>query len=215
MPRTKENMPDNPFSDILKDCMPYADTARFMGVIISEMTRDELQAALIHVGKGVRKLTRSMTHDTDDTATTFAAAFARLTTFKPNRFHPLVWIHGDPDIGDNVSIGAFSEVNATKAHITIGDNCDIASFVAINAADSHLQTLGLTTTITRCDITLEHNVFVGSHCVIKGGAYIGHHTVVAAGTVVDAVTIPSYSLVSGNPMTVKERYYVERIKHAR
>ena len=43
--------------------------------------------------------------------------------------------------------------------------------------------------------------------MIKGGAHIGHHSVVAAGTIVDGVTIPPYSLVTGNPMTVKPGYY--------
>ena len=50
-------------------------------------------------------------------------------------------------------------------------------------------------------------MFVGSHCVIKGGSYIVHHSVIAAGTVVDGGKIPPYSLVTGNPMVVKEGYY--------
>ena len=59
----------------------------------------------------------------------FQRAFSRLTTFKPNRFHPLVWIIGEPQIGDGVHIGALSEVNAKGARVSIGDHCDIASFV--------------------------------------------------------------------------------------
>jgi perosamine synthetase len=137
----------------------------------------------------------------------FAAAFARLTQFKTNPFHPLVWINGEPEIGKNVYIGGMSEINATKTRVTIGDGCDIASFVSINAADSHRTCIGLSDEVERNEIILEHNVFVGSHCVIKGGAHIGHHSVVAAGTIVDARKIPPYSLVIGNPMIVKEWYY--------
>ena len=59
----------------------------------------------------------------------------------------------------------------------------------------------------RRDIIIENNVFVGSHCVIKGGAHIGHHSVVAAGTIVEGIDIPSYSLIIGNPMKVKMNYY--------
>jgi acetyltransferase-like isoleucine patch superfamily enzyme len=139
----------------------------------------------------------------------FAEAFSRLTHFKANRFHPLVWVNGEPEIGENVCIGFMSEVNAKNASVKIGANCDIASFVAINAADSHRKCLGLSDVVERRDIVLEENVFVGSHCVIKGGAHIGHHSVVAAGTVVDAGKIPPYSLVAGNPMVVKPGYYLK------
>ena len=141
----------------------------------------------------------------------FAALFAELTTFKANPFHPLVWIVGEPEIGDGVYIGGFSEIQANGARVVIGDNCDIASFTAINCSDSHLQTLGLHHEPVRRDITLENNVFVGSHCVIKGGVTIGHHSVVAAGTVVDACEVPPFSLVHGNPMTIRRGYYLGKI----
>ena len=142
----------------------------------------------------------------------FLKLFSEATSFKPNQFHPLVWILGEPKIGKGVYIGGFSEVNASKANVVIGDNCDIASFVSINCADSHKLTIGLSKEVERRDITLEHNVFVGSHSVIKGGAHIGHHTVVAAGTIVEGRKIPPHSLVIGNPMVVKEGYYLTKDK---
>jgi acetyltransferase-like isoleucine patch superfamily enzyme len=138
----------------------------------------------------------------------FRALFEQLTGFRDNAFHPLVWIVGEPEIGKNVYIGGMSEINAKGVRVVIGDDCDIASFVAINCADSHRKCIGLSDEVQRADIVLEHNVFVGSHSVIKGGAFIGHHSVVAAGTVVDAGSIPPYSLVSGNPMQVKAGYYL-------
>jgi acetyltransferase-like isoleucine patch superfamily enzyme len=141
----------------------------------------------------------------------FASQFTALTSFKANRFHPLVWITGDPEIGEGVFIGAMSEVNGKGARVRIGANCDIASFVAINCADSHRRCIGLTDEIERRDIILEDNVFVGSHSVIKGGAHIGHHSVIGAGTIVDAGYVPPYSLVVGNPMKVKPGYYSRRI----
>ena len=139
----------------------------------------------------------------------FKNLFEKLTNFKKNRFHPLVWINGEPIIGKNVYIGGMSEVNAMGCAVTIGDDCDIASFVAINAADSHKVTLGIAELVERKDITLEERVFVGSHSVIKGGAFIGHHSVVAAGTIVEGIKIPPYSLIVGNPMVVKKNYYRE------
>jgi acetyltransferase-like isoleucine patch superfamily enzyme len=73
----------------------------------------------------------------------FKSLLAQALGFKTNRFHPLVWILGDPEIGANVYIGGFSEVNAKGARVVIGDNCDIASFVTINCADSHKKCIGL------------------------------------------------------------------------
>jgi acetyltransferase-like isoleucine patch superfamily enzyme len=137
----------------------------------------------------------------------FNELFSKLTTFKKNSYHPLVWIVGEPEIGKDVYIGGMSEINAKDAKVIIGDNCDIASFVSINCADSHKKCIGIMQKTERRDIVIENNVFVGSHCVIKGGAHIGHHSVVAAGTIVEGIDIPSYSLIIGNPMKVKINYY--------
>jgi acetyltransferase-like isoleucine patch superfamily enzyme len=139
----------------------------------------------------------------------FEALFAEMTTFYRNRFHPLVWIVGEPEIGDGVYIGGMSEINAKNTKVTIGDYCDIASFVTINSADSHKKCIEIQEHIERSPIIIEHHVFIGSHSVIKGGAHIGHHSVVAAGTVVDGKSIPPYSLIIGNPMVVKESYYLK------
>lgn len=143
----------------------------------------------------------------------FETLFSEHTHFKKNRFHPLVWIVGEPEIGEGVYIGGFSEVNGKGAKVRIGDYCDIASFVTINCADSHRKCIGLATDVDRRDITLENHVFVGSHCVIKGGAYIGHHSVIAAGTIVEPGIIPPFSLAIGNPMQVKPGYYFMRIQN--
>lgn len=137
----------------------------------------------------------------------FGELFSKLTTFKKNPYHPLVWIVGKPKIGKNVYIGGMSEINANKAKVIIGNDCDIASFVSINCADSHKKCIGITQQTERKNIVIENSVFIGSHSVIKGGAHIGHHSVVAAGTIVEGIKIPPYSLVIGNPMKVKAGYY--------
>ncbi len=143
---------------------------------------------------------------------TFKAEFAEAMDFKENRFHPLVWINGEPIIGKNVYIGGMSEVNAKGARVEIGDDCDIASFVSINCADSHKRCIGLSHKIVTKEIVLGDHVFVGSHCLIKGGAHIGHHSVIGAGTIVDSCEIPPYSLVVGNPMIIKPGYYKSRFE---
>ena len=134
--------------------------------------------------------------------------FTQLTNFPSNLFHPLVWIVGEPEIGEDVYIGGLSEVNAKGARVQIGAHCDIASFVSINCADSHKKCIGLLPEVERRDIVIEEHVFIGSHSVIKGGARIGHHSVVAAGSIVGALDVPPYSLVVGNPAVVKPGYYL-------
>lgn len=145
----------------------------------------------------------------------FKKSLAEATGFRDNRFHPFVWIAGEPEIGEGVYIGFFSEVNARDARVIIGAYCDIASFVSINCADSHKLCLGLAAGIERHDIIIEDHVFIGSHSVVKGGTRIGHHSVVAAGTIVGPGEIPPYSLVVGNPMVVKESYYRARLASPR
>lgn len=140
----------------------------------------------------------------------FKKLFEHLTGFKKNRFHPMVWIVGDPEIGEDVYIGGFSEVNSRGAVVKIGRGCDIASFVSINCSDSHTKCIGISDKIERKDIIIGDNVFIGSHSFIKGGANIGDHSVVAAGTVVDGICIPPYSLVYGNPMVCKPGYYMRK-----
>ena len=140
----------------------------------------------------------------------FRKNFFSLTGFEKNPFHPLVCIKGKPQLGKNIYIGAFSEVNAKGGKVTIDDNCDIASFVSINCADSHKKCIGISNKIECKNIKIENNVFIGSHSFVKAGANIGHHSVVAAGTIVEAKKIPPYSLVYGNPMKIKKNYYKKK-----
>ena len=137
----------------------------------------------------------------------FKKIFLEMIDNQDNPFHPLVFVKGDPKVGKKVYIGLFSEINAKGAEVIIGNDCDIASFVSINVADSHKKCIGLKKEDERKPIIIENNVFIGSHCFVKGGAHIGHHSVIAAGTIVEGVKIPPYSLVYRNPMNVKEGYY--------
>jgi len=140
----------------------------------------------------------------------FLKSFCDATDMKRNRFHPLVWINGDPQIGKNVYIGGMSEVYAKGAKVVIGDNCDIASFVVINCSDSHKRTIGLSEQIDRKDIIIENNVYIGTQSFVGGGTHIGHHSVIGAGTIVPKGDYPPYSLIVGNPAVVKPEYYKQQ-----
>lgn len=140
----------------------------------------------------------------------FQKLFTELTDIPANRFHPLVWIEGEPEIGENVYIGGMSEVYAKGAKVVIGDNCDIASFVAINCSDSHKRTIGMSEEIERGDIIIENDVYIGTHSFIGRSVHIGHHSVVGAGTIVRGGEYPPYSLIVGNPAVVKSGYYLKK-----
>ena len=127
--------------------------------------------------------------------------------FKENKFHPLVWINGTPEIEKGVYIGGFSEINCVNSEVFIGENSDIASFVSINCADSHKKTIGISKRIDRKPIYIGKSVFIGSHCVIKGGTIIGNNSVLAAGTVIGNIEVPEFSLVYGSPAKINKGYY--------
>ena len=148
----------------------------------------------------------------DNQNAAFREIFLKMIDNQENQFHPLVFVQGEPEVGKNVYVGLFSEINAQGSRVVIGDNCDIASFVSINVADSHKKCIGLSEENERKPITIENNVFIGSHCFVKGGAHIGHHSVIAAGTIVEGVVIPPFSFISGNPMNVRKGYYKTKLQ---
>ena len=142
----------------------------------------------------------------------FKDFFLKFVENKKNRFHPLVWINGKPEIGKNVYIGGFSEINSKGSKIKIGNNCDISSFVSINVADSHLKTIGKKKNISKREIIIDNNVFIGSHSVILGGTIIKKNSVIAAGTILRGEKIPEFSLVIGNPAKIIKGHYKKNDK---
>lgn len=137
----------------------------------------------------------------------FLKTFCEVTNMQENRFHPLVWISGDPEIGNDVYIGGMSEVYAKGAKVSIGNGCDIASFVVINCSGSHRKVLGIDDNIDKQDIIIENNVYIGTQSFVGGGTHIGHHSVIGAGTIVPKGEFPPYTLIVGNPAVVKPEYY--------
>lgn len=124
-------------------------------------------------------------------------------------YHPLVWILGKPEIGEETYIGGFSEINAKRASVHIGRACDIASFVSINASDSHRRAIGLSEEIEAKPIFIGDQVFIGSHCFIGPGTTIGHNSVIGAGTILCGETVQLYSLVVGGSRraVIRPGYY--------
>ena len=62
----------------------------------------------------------------------FRYLIAKTLGLNYNKYHPLVWIVGKPEIGDNVYIGGFSEANCNKSSLKIGKNFCILLFWCYN-----------------------------------------------------------------------------------
>ena len=111
---------------------------------------------------------------------------------------------GSITIGRLSSIGIHCELSAYVAGIHIGDHVMIASncrfFPYDHGTDMHhiMQEQQLK---TKGDITIEDDVWVGSSAIILSGVQIGKGAVVAAGAVVTR-TVPSGSIVAGNPARI-------------
>jgi len=59
--------------------------------------------------------------------------------------------------------------------------------------------------VSRQEITVEDEVWIGANCVVVAGVTIGKHSVIAAGSVVTK-DVPPYSVVVGNPGRVIKQY---------
>lgn len=101
-------------------------------------------------------------------------------------------------VGEGTEIGDRTIINANQ-QVEIGARCSISWDCDITDTDFHQITLadGRQPVVTE-PVTIENDVWIGSHCLILKGVTIGHHSVVAAGSVVRR-SMPPYSLVVGNP----------------
>jgi acetyltransferase-like isoleucine patch superfamily enzyme len=108
--------------------------------------------------------------------------------------------------------------------VIIGAFCSIASNVIIQSYDHNfhrptsyfISTLFFNEhsndTISKGDIIIEDDVWIGSNSVILGGVKIGRGTVIGAGSIVTK-NIPPYSIVVGNPARViKQRFNIKQIE---
>lgn len=118
-----------------------------------------------------------------------------------NPHNPHCWIIGEPEIGEDTWIGAFTVIDGNGG-LSIGKGCNIS-------CGTHILSHN---TVKRCvtervynkidyEATLiEDYVFIGENATILMGTRVGHHSVIGAGTVVkEGTVIPPYSLFVGVP----------------
>ncbi|WP_448003824.1 acyltransferase [Agromyces bauzanensis] len=120
-----------------------------------------------------------------------------------NPYNPHAWIVGEPDIGDDVWIGAFTVIDGSGG-LTIGHGCDISAGAQIYTHSTVARCVSdRAAPIERAATRLGRNVHVGANAVVLMGSDIGDHSVVAAGAVVrEHTSAPPYSVLVGVPARV-------------
>lgn len=134
---------------------------------------------------------------------TLAEEFEQLHHLPSNRFNPHAWIIGEPEIGDDVWIGAFTVIDGSGG-LAIGDGCDISAGAQIYSHSTVERCLSdRALPIARSATTIGRNVHIGANAVVLMGADIGDHSIVGAGAVVKEGTVaPPYSVLVGVPARI-------------
>lgn len=121
----------------------------------------------------------------------------------PNPYNPHAWILGDPVIGDDVWIGAFTVIDGSGG-LTIGRGCDISAGAQIYTHSTVERAISnRARPLQRAETIIGANVHIGANAVVLMGSTIGDHCVVGAGAVVKEGTVaPPYSVLVGVPARI-------------
>jgi len=126
-----------------------------------------------------------------------------------------VELHGNIEIGKNTTInGPNTDLRCMLNKITIGNFCSIARNVTFQEYNHNHQKLTMymvrknlegkpfkEDVISKGPIVVEHDVWIGTHCVVLSGVKIGTGAIVAANSVVSA-NVPPYAIVAGSPAKI-------------
>src|SRR5437763_1080444 len=86
----------------------------------------------------------------------------------PNKYNPHAWIIGNPDIGDGVYIGAFTQVESRYGKVTIGKGSNISCGVQIVTHSTVKRCISEKkyATIDHADVQIGDYCFIGLNAVI-------------------------------------------------
>lgn len=122
-----------------------------------------------------------------------------------NKYNPHTWITGNPEIGEDTWIGAFTLIDGEHAKLKIGKGCNMSSGAQILTHSTVRRCISerKINVIDARNTTIGDYCFIGSSAVVLMGADIGHHSVIGAGCVVpEDMKIPPYSIVVGVPAKI-------------
>src|SRR4051812_34884750 len=115
----------------------------------------------------------------------------------PNPYHELAWIAGQPEIGPECWIGAFTLIDGLGG-LKLGRGCNVSSGAQIlshSTARRCVTERGMNQVDHR-PTEVGDFVFVGANAVVLMGCKVGHHSIIGAGAVLaEGMEVPPYSLV--------------------
>lgn len=110
--------------------------------------------------------------------------------------------------GDGCKIGVRNSFAAIKG-IVIGKDVLFAGFVHITDHSHGYENVNIPisdqTLISKGEVVIEDQCWLGFGCEILSGVRIGKHSIVAARAVVTK-DVPAYSIVAGNPARIVKKY---------
>lgn len=112
---------------------------------------------------------------------------------------------GKVTIGNNTRIGIGSVLIGP---VNIGDDVRLAQNVVISGLNHNYQDISIPISaqgVSTDQVYIGDETWIGANSVILPGAFIGKHCVIAAGSVVTK-SIPSHSVVAGNPARIIKQY---------
>ena len=122
-------------------------------------------------------------------------------------------------IGDNTTLGYMNMISVAK-EVVIGNHCLLAGEIKIFDNNSHSLDPGKRREHAILDasevepVYIEDDVWIGTNAIIMKGVTIGKGAVVAAGSVVTK-SIPSYTVVGGNPAKILKHIEPHWSEHLR
>ncbi len=120
-----------------------------------------------------------------------------------NPYNPHAWIVGEPMIGRDCWIGAFTVIDGSGG-LTIGDGCDISAGAQIYTHSTVGRAVsGGSEPVERRPTSIGERVHVGAGAIVLMGSEIGDECVIGAGAVVPEGTVaPAGSLLVGVPARI-------------
>lgn len=132
---------------------------------------------------------------------------------------PGAYLIGDVTLGERTSVWFNAVLRGDGAPIIIGEGSSVQdlSMLHILRADESASgevvgvTVGRNVTVGhQCMLhgcSVEDDCLIGMNATLMNGVHIGHGSIVGGGSVVlENTVVPPYSLIAGNPATVRKTY---------